>query len=222
MIAMTPASTRGRNPGELGDWVRTWRKKAKLSQIQLAELVGKRQATISRWENGEDAVPSTDLKTLVAIFRAQGVEVTPPIASTTTPGPLPERKLVPLRGYIGERGQIHPANVAAGLIEAPFGVDYAHPDGHRPEGVYIAETDALSPFARGWRFFVEEGADWQEGPNGLAVVHTREFGIVFATLHHSRGPGGEVYMLSRIGQPVVMIAKPLATHKVIFIDTRGA
>jgi len=64
-------SIRNRLDGNLGTVIRDARKRAGLSQAQLADALGTTQSVVSRWERGHDT-PRAD--TLVAILRACGYE----------------------------------------------------------------------------------------------------------------------------------------------------
>lgn len=59
-----------------------WRKQRRLSQEQVANLLGTHKSTISRWENGERSLDLADLERLASIY---GVE---PVALLLAPGNL--------------------------------------------------------------------------------------------------------------------------------------
>jgi len=61
-----------RNPKQIGEAVRRIRRKGKISQRQLGDKVGVRQATISSLESGE---PGTQLRTLMDVLAALGLEL---------------------------------------------------------------------------------------------------------------------------------------------------
>ena len=61
-----------RNTKQVGEALRRVRRKGKLSQRQLGEKVGVRQATISSIEGGE---PGTQLRTLMDVLAALGLEL---------------------------------------------------------------------------------------------------------------------------------------------------
>jgi transcriptional regulator with XRE-family HTH domain len=56
-----------------GDLIKEARRRAGLTQVQLATRLGKTQSVIARWEHG-DALPS--LETVREIIRACGLELT--------------------------------------------------------------------------------------------------------------------------------------------------
>ncbi|GJL64563.1 MAG: hypothetical protein NPIRA04_32170 [Nitrospirales bacterium] len=60
-----------RNPKQIGNLVRRARKKRGLSQAQLGEKAGLRQATISQIETGN---PATTLETILAVLAALVLE----------------------------------------------------------------------------------------------------------------------------------------------------
>jgi HTH-type transcriptional regulator/antitoxin HipB len=61
-----------RNPKQIGEAVRRIRRKGKISQRELGDKVGVRQATISSLESGE---PGTQLRTLMDVLAALGLEL---------------------------------------------------------------------------------------------------------------------------------------------------
>lgn len=61
-----------RTPQQMGDALRRFRKLKRLTQRDISEHVGKRQATISSVENGD---PGTQLKTLTEILKALNLEL---------------------------------------------------------------------------------------------------------------------------------------------------
>jgi transcriptional regulator with XRE-family HTH domain len=68
---MLAGSLRNRLDSDLGVVIRDARRRAGLSQAELAAALGTTQSVISRWERGHDT-PRAD--TLVAILRACGYE----------------------------------------------------------------------------------------------------------------------------------------------------
>lgn len=60
-----------RTPIQIGTQIRRYRRKAGLSQAELASKVGLRQATISQIENGN---PATRLDTLLSLLAVLGLE----------------------------------------------------------------------------------------------------------------------------------------------------
>lgn len=60
-----------RTPIQIGAQIRLYRRKAGLSQAELASTVGLRQATISQIENGN---PATRLDTLLSLLAVLGLE----------------------------------------------------------------------------------------------------------------------------------------------------
>ena len=68
---MIPGSFRARLDGDIGALVREARRRAGLTQAELAAAIGTKQSVVSRWERGHD-VPRAD--TLVEILRACGFE----------------------------------------------------------------------------------------------------------------------------------------------------
>ena len=68
---MLPGSLRTRLDSDLGEVIRDARRRAGLSQTELASALGTTQSVVSRWERGHDT-PRAD--TLVAILRACGFE----------------------------------------------------------------------------------------------------------------------------------------------------
>ena len=68
---MLPGSIRYRLDGDIGALVRDARRRAGLSQSELAAKAGTTQSAVSRWERGHD-VPRAD--TLVELLRACGFE----------------------------------------------------------------------------------------------------------------------------------------------------
>lgn len=61
----------GRNPKQIGNLIRRARVKRGLSQMQLGEKTGLRQATISMIETGN---PATTLETILAVLAALDLE----------------------------------------------------------------------------------------------------------------------------------------------------
>jgi HTH-type transcriptional regulator/antitoxin HipB len=61
-----------RIPAQLGALIRRERRRRNLSQAQLAERIGRRQATISKLENGE---PGTQLRVLFDALAALNLDV---------------------------------------------------------------------------------------------------------------------------------------------------
>ena len=61
-----------RTPRQVGDALRRFRKLRKLTQGDISEQIGLRQATISSVENGESG---TKLKTLTEILKALNLEL---------------------------------------------------------------------------------------------------------------------------------------------------
>ena len=61
-----------RTPQQMGDALRRFRKLKRLTQRDISEQVGMRQATISSVENGD---PGTQLKTLTEILKALNLEL---------------------------------------------------------------------------------------------------------------------------------------------------
>jgi HTH-type transcriptional regulator / antitoxin HipB len=70
--AATHTATRSRSPGSLGESIEHWRRLKNLTQKQLAEKAGLRQATISKFENG---APLSSLKVLFALCTELNLEV---------------------------------------------------------------------------------------------------------------------------------------------------
>jgi transcriptional regulator with XRE-family HTH domain len=68
---MLAGSLRSRLDSDLGAVIRDARRRAGLSQAELANALGTTQSAVSRWERGHDT-PRAD--TLVAILRACGYE----------------------------------------------------------------------------------------------------------------------------------------------------
>jgi HTH-type transcriptional regulator/antitoxin HipB len=62
-----------RNAKQLGAIIRRARRNAGLTQAELGKRIGLRQATISKLENGE---PATQIKTLLDVLTALGLEIT--------------------------------------------------------------------------------------------------------------------------------------------------
>jgi HTH-type transcriptional regulator/antitoxin HipB len=60
-----------RNAKQIGNLIRSERKRKSLSQKQLASMAGLRQANISEIEGG---VPNTKLQTLLLVLSALGLE----------------------------------------------------------------------------------------------------------------------------------------------------
>ena len=61
-----------RTPQQMGDALRWFRKLKKLTQRDISEQVGMRQATISSVENGD---PGTQLKTIIEVLKALNLEL---------------------------------------------------------------------------------------------------------------------------------------------------
>ncbi|MCP5145766.1 MAG: helix-turn-helix domain-containing protein [Gammaproteobacteria bacterium] len=65
-------SQNARTPGQLGAIVRRARRNAGLTQTELGQRIGLRQATISKLEKGE---PATRISTLLDALSALGLEI---------------------------------------------------------------------------------------------------------------------------------------------------
>lgn len=61
-----------RTTRQIGDAIRRYRRRAKLSQLELGHKVHLRQATISSLENGE---PGVGLRTLIDVVTALNLEL---------------------------------------------------------------------------------------------------------------------------------------------------
>jgi HTH-type transcriptional regulator / antitoxin HipB len=61
-----------RSPKQLGTTIRNFRRKQNITQTQLGEKTGLRQATISKIENGEEAIK---ISTLCDVLAALGIEL---------------------------------------------------------------------------------------------------------------------------------------------------
>jgi HTH-type transcriptional regulator/antitoxin HipB len=65
-------STIARNAKQLGAAIRRFRRQSNITQTDLAERAGARQATISKLEAGE---PGTELRTVMDALAALGLEL---------------------------------------------------------------------------------------------------------------------------------------------------
>jgi transcriptional regulator with XRE-family HTH domain len=164
------ADTPDTPPLTTGDWIRRHRRAARLTQIELARTTGKTQATISRWEAGQEAIFVNDLEALATLFRTKGLNPEPPPG--LNPGHAP---VVPVRGYIGSGGAVHADPDKIERVPAPEGF------GHLCLVAYRVATDTLPVLTRGTLLFTEQrepGEQVEDAVGALSVLTTPERGTL--------------------------------------------
>jgi transcriptional regulator with XRE-family HTH domain len=151
-----------------GDWIKHYRHTAKMTQIELARAIHKTQATISRWESGQDAILLTDVEMLLALFRQRGIEPTPPPRLT-----MPAANDVRVHGFVGDGGVI---------AADPDRVEYVAPPEsflHLSLAAYRVATDTLPVLARGTLLFAASEVNEPDAVSpALSVVTTPERGTL--------------------------------------------
>lgn len=70
----------GLTPKPHGDLIRAARRKARYSQAALAELIGARQSSVSKWERGERIPPDAAKVALVEVLEVPIFELFPWLA----------------------------------------------------------------------------------------------------------------------------------------------
>jgi transcriptional regulator with XRE-family HTH domain len=153
-----------------GDWIKRYRRAARLTQIELARATHKTQATISRWEAGQEAIFINDLETLAALFRAKGLNPEPPPGLTPAIAPA-----VPVRGYITAGGAVQTDPDRVERVPAPEGY------GHLCLVAYRVATDTLPVLAREAILFTEQrepGEPMDDAVNVLSIISTPERGML--------------------------------------------
>jgi DNA-binding XRE family transcriptional regulator len=152
--------TRGR-----GDWIKRHRHASKMTQIELARALGKTQATISRWESGQDAILVSDIEALADLFRRKGLNPEPP------PGLLPLHRRVRIHGNISDGGTVVVDPDRVQHVAAPDGM------GEAMLAAYCVETDALPVLVRGTLLFAEQ-RETVDNLNALAIITMPERGTL--------------------------------------------
>lgn len=179
---------------------------AGMSQTELAGIVNKRQATISRWEADKDALLVNDMERLMQCFRARGLDANPP-----PPFGAPRRP-VPVAGLIGDNGVVIRDPREERFVEAPAGVQ-------EPVALeaYVVDTDSLYPMGRGWFLFAgkptAKGVD--ESVNQFAVIETENRGSMIGWL---RIIGKGRYMIERQNGPAVMLSDVARASRIEIIS----
>jgi transcriptional regulator with XRE-family HTH domain len=69
----------------LSEAIRSARRRADLSQLQLAELLGVRQSSVSQWERGSTRPSSVHLLALAAVLKASLLDFAAPAAEPEPP-----------------------------------------------------------------------------------------------------------------------------------------
>jgi transcriptional regulator with XRE-family HTH domain len=69
----------------LSEAIRSARRRADLSQLQLAELLGVRQSSVSQWERGSTRPSSVHLLALAAVLKASLLDFAAPAAEPESP-----------------------------------------------------------------------------------------------------------------------------------------
>jgi DNA-binding XRE family transcriptional regulator len=159
-----------------GQWIKRYRHAAKMTQIELARALSKTQATISRWEAGQDAMLITDIEHLADLFRRKGLNPEPPPA-------LAARHLsIRIHGNVTDGGVI--------LVDPDRVRHVAPPEGFGDVALaaYCVETDALPVLTRGTILFAEqrEAVDNDGATGALAVVATPERGTLLGVPRATR------------------------------------
>jgi DNA-binding XRE family transcriptional regulator len=68
----------------LSEAIRSARRRADLSQLQLAELLGIRQSSVSQWERGSTKPSTVHLLALAAVLKASLLDFVAPAANAAT------------------------------------------------------------------------------------------------------------------------------------------
>jgi transcriptional regulator with XRE-family HTH domain len=69
----------------LSEAIRSARRRADLSQLQLAELLGVRQSSVSQWERGSTRPSTVHLLALAAVLKASLLDFAAPAAEPPSP-----------------------------------------------------------------------------------------------------------------------------------------
>ena len=68
----------------LSEAIRSARRRADLSQLQLAELLGVRQSSVSQWERGSTKPSTVHLLALAAVLKATLLDFAAPASNAAT------------------------------------------------------------------------------------------------------------------------------------------
>jgi transcriptional regulator with XRE-family HTH domain len=79
----------------LSEAIRSARRRADLSQLQLAELLGVRQSSVSQWERGSTKPSTVHLLALATVLKASLLDFAAPAANAVDTAPPPNGDAAP-------------------------------------------------------------------------------------------------------------------------------
>lgn len=172
-----------------------------MSQTELGNELGKTQATVSRWENGQEGIRHSDFVAMRDVFVAKGVNVAPLMSEQRS-----STDLAALHGVVTSGGIIRPAEDAERetRVLAP---------GMKGKRAYVLGGAGALP--EGWFIFAEprrEGQSYEDAVDRLSVIACQSGHTILGVVRRGRG---EAEHIERAGTPTIFDAVILHASPVL-------